>query len=104
MSNFCVSTAATSSDIDNLKKNTLRNILSTITSLAIDTSTSHLIVFHGDGALVELLKAAQVRAVGERGARGFDGDGFMAIAFRAAVRGGGRSLGAPLACGGRHGD
>ena len=57
MSNLCVSTTAVAtSSIDNMKKNTLRNILSTITSLAIDTSTSHLMVFHGDGVLIELLK------------------------------------------------
>ena len=56
ISNFCVSTAATNSDIQNLKKNTLRNIFSTITSLAIDTSTSHLMVFHGDGVFIEQLK------------------------------------------------
>lgn len=40
----------------NCKKNTLRNVLSAVTSLAIDTNTTHLIVFHGDGILVEQLK------------------------------------------------
>mmetsp|Transcript_68707 Transcript_68707/g.76854 ORF Transcript_68707/g.76854 Transcript_68707/m.76854 type:complete len:636 (-) Transcript_68707:80-1987(-) len=40
----------------NCKKNTLRNVLSAVTSLAIDTNTTHLMVFHGDGILVEQLK------------------------------------------------
>lgn len=43
-------------DNSNCKKNILRNILSTVTSLAIDTSTTHLMVFHGDGVLIEQLK------------------------------------------------
>lgn len=38
------------------RKNTLRNILSVVTSLAIDTNTAHLILFHGEGILVEQLE------------------------------------------------
>ena len=55
-----ISIINTATNIDNAstncKKNTLRNVLSAITSLAIDTNTTHLIVFHGDGILVEQLK------------------------------------------------
>jgi len=55
-----ISIINTATNIDtastNCKKNTLRNVLSAITSLAIDTNTTHLIVFHGDGILVEQLK------------------------------------------------
>ncbi|VEU42595.1 unnamed protein product [Pseudo-nitzschia multistriata] len=40
----------------NCKKNTLRNILSTVANLAIDRSTNHLMVFYGDGILIEELK------------------------------------------------
>mmetsp|Transcript_25658 Transcript_25658/g.56265 ORF Transcript_25658/g.56265 Transcript_25658/m.56265 type:complete len:643 (+) Transcript_25658:163-2091(+) len=38
------------------KKNTLRNLLSTVANLAIDANTNHLMVFHGDGILIEQLK------------------------------------------------
>ena len=38
------------------KKNTLRNVLSTVANLAIDANTNHLMVFHGDGILIEQLK------------------------------------------------
>ena len=48
-------------------------------------------------ALVHARQVAQVRAVGEGGARCFDGDEIVAIAFRAAVRGGGWALGGTLA-------
>jgi hypothetical protein len=55
-----ISIITTATNIDsastNCKKNTLRNVLSAITSLAIDANTTHLIVFHGDGILVEQLK------------------------------------------------
>ena len=54
-------------------------------------------------ALVDAPQVGQVRAVGEGGTRCFDGDGIMAIALRAAVRGGGWALGGTLAGGGRHG-
>jgi hypothetical protein len=60
---FCISNQHTHSNTTtitnadhSMKKNTLRNILSTVTSLAIDTSTTHLMVFHGDGVLIEQLK------------------------------------------------
>lgn len=61
IANFCISKpsnmkAATNGDNSNCKKSILRNILSTVTSLAIDTSTTHLMVFHGDGVLMEQLK------------------------------------------------
>ena len=57
MSNFRGSHTTTSTDSAcNSKKNILRNVLSTITSLAIDTCASHLMVFHGDGVLIEQLK------------------------------------------------
>ena len=55
-------------------------------------------------ALEDAPQVGQVRAVGEGGGRRFDGDGIMAIALRAAVRGGGWALGGTLtACGRRHG-
>jgi hypothetical protein len=61
IANFCISEpsnmkAAANGDNFNCKKSILRNILSTVTSLAIDTSTTHLMVFHGDGVLIEQLK------------------------------------------------
>ncbi len=46
----------------NRSKNTWRNIMSTITSLAIDTSLCHLIVFYGDGVLIEQLKNCVVHS------------------------------------------
>ena len=63
MANFClpetiplIMKATANVDDSKCKKNTIRNILSTITSLSIDTNMTHLIVFHGDGVLVEQLK------------------------------------------------
>ena len=62
-----ISIITTATNIDhastNCKKNTLRNVLSAITSLAIDTNTTHLIVFHADGILVEQLKQFVVHSV-----------------------------------------
>ena len=37
-------------------RNTLRNILNTLVSLAMDTESSLLMVFHGDGILIETMK------------------------------------------------
>mmetsp|Transcript_5498 Transcript_5498/g.13786 ORF Transcript_5498/g.13786 Transcript_5498/m.13786 type:complete len:331 (-) Transcript_5498:23-1015(-) len=63
MANFCfpethplIMKTATNSNDFKCKKNTVRNILSTILSLLINTNTAHLIGFHGDGVIVEQLK------------------------------------------------
>ena len=43
-------------DNSNSKKGILRNVLSTVTSLAVDTSATHFMVYHGDGIIMDQLK------------------------------------------------
>jgi hypothetical protein len=44
------------------RKNTLRNVLSTLTSLALDGQSTPWMVFHGDGVLIDQLKRFMVHS------------------------------------------